>query len=99
MHYEYTSTTKQVLTSVKIVLTSTTSDVLLFVCIYFRELKKSFPSTYFLEWQVIEKFASTYFCKWQIFENFEFIHFFEEEVRKKTWVSLKMSVSVVNYRL
>ena len=67
--------------------------------LFSRAKKIYFPSTYFREWQVIEKFASTYFCKWQVFENFEFIHFFEEEVRKKTWVSLKMPVSVVNYRL
>ena len=41
---------------------------IIFACIYFCELKKSY-------------FASTYFCEWQVFENFEFINFTPKEKR------------------
>ena len=41
-----------------------TLGVLIFACIYFRELKKSyFASIYFREWQVFENFATIYFCE------------------------------------
>ena len=51
-------------------------SVLIFACIYFRELKEIYSaSIYFRKWQVFENFASTYFCKWQDFQNFEFINF------------------------
>ena len=63
-----------------------TLSVLIFACIYFCELKKSyFASTYFCKWQVFETFASTYFCEWQVFENFEFINFSPKEkiIRKR----------------
>ena len=59
-----------------------TLSVLIFACIYFHELKKSyFASTGCSEWQVFENFKSTYFCEWLVFENFEFINFRPKENR------------------
>ena len=52
---------------------------IIFACIYFCELKKSY-------------FASTYFCEWQVFENFEFINFTppKKKNKKKTVESWDM---------
>ena len=58
----------------------------IFTCIYFCELKKSyFASTFFRKWQVFENFVTTYFCEWQVFENSDFINFSpkEKKVRKR----------------
>ena len=49
-----------------------TLGVLIFTCIYFCKLKKSY-------------FASICFCKWKVFENFKFINFSPKEktIRKR----------------
>ena len=68
-----------------------TLRLLIFTCIYFRELKHSYSArNYFREKQVLENFASTNFCKWQVFGNFAFINFCESaESEKKMWISVK----------